>query len=173
MIVAIHKALLRLRQAATVVRKNYRFEISGKVKRVFLTLLFCLWLTELHSLLAICFPKPMALIIDRFFQPGFHSQYWNLEWWCKATFDNFFIIIAFFVGANYMKNQKVAALYRWFGVYYTLDTLLFYWNAKSTAGTFYILLIVTSVILMLLTIKRKQIGAIIVELQENEQNNGD
>jgi hypothetical protein len=145
--------------------------MNSRVVRTYATLLFCLWLTELHSFLKWLFPDEMKSIVDHFLQPGYRFPYVSLEWWVKTTFDDFFVVIAFFVAAANMKNQKLAAIYRWLAMYYGLDAVMFYWNYKSQPGMFYCLLIVTSVILALLFVRRKP-GATIIEM-ENNSNNGD
>src|SRR5579872_7347626 len=147
-----------------------KFYVDSNSKTIYniLVLLFFLWGTELHSMLWYWHPEAMEQSYNLFLQPGYNRYDVSLEWWCKTFFDDFMLIAAFNVAANHITNKKLAVTYRWLSVYYAWDLLLFIWNYKSIFSAFYVLLGITSVILILLLVRRKyKKSAIVVELEKD------
>jgi hypothetical protein len=149
------------------------FDTSSRTIRNIVVLLLFLWLTELHSILWAWKPKLLDSTLDLFLQKGYHRSDISLEWWIKTFFDDLLVIVALNVAAYYVMNKKIAIALQWIGFYYAADLILYFWNYKSAPWQFCSLLLFTTVIFILIIIKRKQKRGMIIDIEKAGENEND
>lgn len=115
-------------------------------------LVISLVLTEAHSVLRLINSQLAGESVDLFISPGYQMKL-PVQWYLKMTFDDLLLAVVCFVSAVavYKYSYRLFLLFCIVFGYKVFDMILFWWNYKSSYLTYYGLITVC-VIWIILTI---------------------
>ncbi len=115
-------------------------------------------LTEVHSLILFLWPETEHISIDWFWSPTYHMDL-NILWYIKMSMDDICWCTTFFVMAKiaYRYSFKLFLIACIFFGYHVIDTVLFWYNYKSSYFVYYFLLgmVIISVLILILPMRKK------------------
>lgn len=117
------------------------------------SLIFFVFLTELHSFVLYFFPETEDLKVDYFLSPNFKLNL-RLLWYLKMNTEDLLRLNLLVILMIVAPSKFLLYIFSIYFVYFVIDFFMFLWNFKETSEIYWFLLAASALSILIIFIKK-------------------